>query len=180
MLKAFDFNPDRKLPRQLNRESLERHTVSVILVDVFRPAVAFVHPSQADDAVFIPPQGGIIRPHESVRCAAQRELREEIPSVRRPHPHAAPLVNWKVFFPLGWIQNPAARSGIPKTLYFAAFPTSATIQLEPDGVECDAARWVRSSDELETLLRPTALGNPVKAKAIFAACQKLHQAGWLH
>ena len=177
MLKKVITNPFRPLPRVLRRTPGWRHTAVVVLVNTQQNKLALVLPKKAHPNGFIPPQGGMQLPHESLAAAARRELGEEVPSVRRPHPHARPRIDWHTCLSLGSVVNPHVRNGVPKHLHVAAFRASAGLELRPDGVECVDAAWVSCPDQLERYLRGAS---PLKVGLVFSALALLQEAGLMN
>ncbi len=172
-------NPRFRFPRRLIQSGGFRETVAVIIVDRVRNAVPFIHPVKADEETFIPPQGGVRLPKEPLQKAARRESREELPSIRRLHRHAQPLVNWSRPLYLGSFINEQARSGWCKRIHFVAFASNQRLRLQPDGAECDRAEWVAGVDQLHWCLRSTLRTNPAKAHAIEQALRRVVDYGWL-
>lgn len=167
---------DRPLPWQWFENSQVRQTVVTLLV--CNTGLVVVGPNKDPTrTTYIFPQGGII-PGESILEAARREVREEIPSLRRPASRGPFRVGWDRAVYLGSALNETARSAIPKMCHCVALPVlHRSIVVAPE--ENWTGFWVWDPGTLEGLLEPTRLQNPAKWGIIRASILSTLRSGLL-
>lgn len=131
--------------------------------------------------VWIPPQGPVGH-KRSLFTAGRHVLREEIPSLKRPHRHGSPFIDWDSAIYAGSAINEHARSGRCNMVHVVLFRTNAARlpALRSNGLDCVAAQWVFSNEMLQHLLQTTQQTNPTKAQIVMAAALKAKEQGWLH
>lgn len=169
-------NPHLPVPADLAGDMYQDTAVAVI-TSPDRQAVALVCPVRDPTRQTIMFVQGRVQ-DEAVYAAVRREVREEIPSLARPSKTSSFRVLWDSGRYLGSVQNPKARSGVPKRLHF--FVMQATVwTLQPDGVECRDAFWVYDPGAFSELIKPVQLANPTRHAAICAAIVGAQEAGFL-
>ena len=162
-------DPSRPVPWQWLDSDLRQVAVALLILE--KRAVAFVQPvNDPTQMTWLPPQGGCLV-GESVFGTARREVREELPSLRRPHDRSWYRVQWSQAQYLGSADNQSPRSGKPNRLHCVAFPVvSAHLRVNPN--ECRDATWAFDPEVAQTLLTATATSNPVKFEIIRAAVRE--------
>lgn len=173
------WSPNRPLPRDFFSRDV-RQTVMVCLVSRDN-GLAVIQPIRdPSQQVWIFPQGEVHH-NRSVFAAARHVLRDEIPSVRRDHPHALPRIDWQHAVYAGSALDQEARSGRVKFMHVVLLHTyRETPALTVNEHAGRAADWVFSNDSLAERLQPTWQTNPRKAEIITAAAWMARELDWLH
>jgi 8-oxo-dGTP pyrophosphatase MutT (NUDIX family) len=170
-------NPKRPLPWQWIGDCQPRQVVMAIAVFQKR-ALLLANPVNAPDHhTWIPVQGGC-EEGESIFAAGRREVREEVPSLKRPDNRAAFRVAWENGVYLGSAHNPHARSRRPSHIHCVAYPALFPgLQVNPQAAR--DATWVWNPETLLAYLDTTKQQNPIKAAIILAATSRLLELGLL-
>jgi len=115
----------------------------------------------------------------SVVDAGRFILCQEITSVKREHPHCAPLIDWNNPVYVGSGLNVFARGGRQKFVHALLFRATTSLPaLKVSEKAGSAVQWVYSLDCLEKLLASTAAENPLKAGIITAMALTASKQGW--
>ena len=180
ILAPMIINPDRPLPRSMFVREV-RHTVMAGVVSQDNGFAVIKPLRDPSGHVWIPPQGPVGH-KRSLFAAGRHVLREEIPSLQRPHPHGAPIIDWESAVYAGSAINEHARSGRCKMVHVVLFRanTARLPVLRSNGTDCVAAQWVFSNKMLEHVLRSTQDANPLKALIVMEAAWVAKEKGWLH
>ncbi len=180
MLAPMIGNPDRPLPRSMFVQGI-RNTVMVGVVSQDSGFAVIKPMRDPTGRVWIPPQGPIGH-KRSLFAAGRHVLREEIPSLKRTHRHAIPIIDWDSAFYAGSAINEHARSGYCKMVHVVLFRTNTARlpTLRSNGLDASAAQWVFSNEMLHHVLKSTHDTNPVKAHLVMEAAWAAKEKGWLH
>lgn len=173
-------SPNRPLPRSMFVPGI-RHTVMVGVVSQ-DSGFAVIKPLRDPTGhVWIPPQGPVGH-KRSLFVAGRHVLREEIPSLQRPHQHGVPIIDWRSATYAGSAINEHARSGRCKMVHVVLFRAQSTRipVLRGNGSDCVDAQWVFSNEMLEHLLETTQQSNPIKANIVLEAAWIAKTIGWLN
>ncbi len=173
-------NPGQPLPRSMFVREV-RHTVMVGVAS-HDNGFAVIKPIRDPTGhVWMPPQGPVGH-RRSLFAAGRHVLREEIPSLKRPHRHGAPIIDWDSALYAGSAINEHARSGRCKMVHVVLFRTNTARLpvLRSNGTDCVAAQWVFSDEMLEHLLKTTQNTNPTKAHIVMEAAWTAKEKGWLN
>lgn len=173
-------NPDRPLPRSMFIPGM-RHTVMVGVVSQDKGFAVIKPIRDPTGHVWIPPQGPVGH-KRSLFDAGRHVLREEIPSLQRPHRHGAPIIDWESAIYAGSAINEHARSGRCKMVHVVLFRAKIARLpvLRSNGSDCVAAQWVFSNEMLQYVLQATQYTNPTKAHIVMEAAWTAKEIGWLH
>lgn len=177
MLDTMLRDPNLPLPAAMVADGW-RDTVVAVLTAPNKTAVAMVCSAKDPTGQAITFVQGGMHDQEVSFGSARREVREEIPSLKRKFRHEAFRVQWEQGLYLGSAAIKHTRSGVPKRLHFLVFPANRW-SLVPDGKECSDAFWVHDPYSFKSMLAPTKEQNPDKYDAMCAAAFAAQQHGYL-